>query len=171
MLTFRIANENIRGLYILMRLKPGSMRNNNKGGVERRLEIVLESKVESADAADSLIHEFAGKEYGEQGRHQISLAVREAMANAVLHGNRFDASKKIFLSAAMHRSSLVISIRDEGNGCEPESVPDPLAAENILRDSGRGMLLIRACMDEVTWRRAPSGGTEIIMTKRVPTPN
>jgi serine/threonine-protein kinase RsbW len=136
---------------------------------ERRLDIILESKVESADLAESLISDFSEREFSEQKRHEISLAVREAIANAVLHGNQFDADKRVFLSAELRPPGLVISIRDEGNGCELESVPDPLAPHNLIRESGRGMLLIRACMDEVTWRKAPSGGTELIMTKRLST--
>ena len=60
---------------------------------------------------------------------------------------------------------LVISIRDEGEGCEVEAVPDPLASHNMLRESGRGMLLIRTCMDEVAWERVPSGGTQLVMAK------
>jgi len=126
----------------------------------------LESKVESADLAESLIGDLSEREFSEHERHEISLAVREAIANAVLHGNQFDARKRIFLSAQLCSAGLVISIRDEGNGCELESVPDPLAEDNLLRDSGRGILLIRACMDEVTWRKVFSGGTEIVMTKR-----
>jgi anti-anti-sigma factor len=142
------------------------MRNNGNFD-ERRLDIILESRVESADRAESLINEYCKKEYGEQERHEISLAVREAMANAMLHGNQFDASKRVFLSAEWGSLGLVISIRDEGTGCEPEGVPDPLASDNILRESGRGMLLIRTFMDEVTWRRAPVGGMELIMSKHL----
>ena len=134
---------------------------------KRRLHVILESKVESADLAESLVNEFSEKEYGEQERHEISLALREAMVNAMLHGNRFDACKKVYLSAEWGSLGLLISIRDEGNGCEPESVPDPLESGNLLRESGRGMLLVRACMDEVTWRRCPAGGMELIMTKRL----
>ena len=133
---------------------------------ERPLDIILESKVESADVAESLIGDLSERDFSEHERHEISLAVREAIANAVLHGNQFDACKRIFLNAQLCTAGLVISIRDEGNGCHPETVPDPLAPDNLLRDSGRGILLIRACMDEVIWRRTFSGGTEIIMTKR-----
>jgi len=136
---------------------------------EPPLDIILESKVESADRAESLISELSQRQFSEKECHDISLAVREAVVNAVLHGNQFDHRKKIFLSAELRPAGLVISIKDEGNGCEPESVPDPLAADNLMRESGRGMLLIRACMDEVTWRKAFFGGTELIMTKRYST--
>jgi serine/threonine-protein kinase RsbW len=132
---------------------------------KRRVETVLESTVESADVAESLVSELSDSSYDERERHQISLAVREAVANAVLHGNQFASHKKVFFTAELHSLGLVISITDEGKGCEPELVPDPLESANLLRESGRGMLLVRECMDEVTWRRAPSGGMELIMTK------
>lgn len=137
----------------------------NGNGAGRRLDMILESKVESADLAESLIYEFSKQEYGEDEHHAIRLAVREAMANAILHGNRFDFSKKVYLSVELRAPALVISIRDEGEGCELESVPDPLAEHNMLRESGRGMLLIRTCMDEVVWQRSPDGGMHLIMAK------
>ncbi|MBZ5643473.1 MAG: ATP-binding protein [Acidobacteriia bacterium] len=128
--------------------------------------MILESKVESADLAETLIYEFAKQEYNETEHHAIQLAVREAMANAVLHGNRFDHCKKVFLTVELCARDLKISIRDEGEGCEVEDVPDPLAEHNMLRESGRGMLLIRTCMDEVAWQKGPSGGTHLVMAKR-----
>lgn len=138
----------------------------NGNGSGRRLDMILESKVESADLAETLIHEFCKQEYAEEEHHAIQLAVREAMANAMLHGNRFDHNKKIFLTVELGAPGLVISIRDEGEGCEVEAVPDPLAEHNMLRESGRGMLLIRTCMDEASWQKAPSGGTHLVMAKR-----
>jgi serine/threonine-protein kinase RsbW len=138
----------------------------NGNGAGRRLDMILESKVESADLAENLIYEFSKAAYCEDEHHDIRLAVREAVANAVLHGNRFDFSKKVYLSVELNAHLLVISIRDEGEGCEPETVPDPLATHNMLRESGRGMLLIRAVMDEAAWQRGPSGGMELVMTKR-----
>jgi anti-anti-sigma factor len=138
----------------------------NGNSAEERLDLTLETRVESVDLAVSLIEKFSEEACTQQQREQIELAVREAMANALLHGNQFDPKKKVHLSAEMRPHGLVITIRDEGKGCEPESVPDPLESENLLRDSGRGMFLMRACMDEVIWRRAACGGMELIMTKR-----
>ena len=139
--------------------------NSHPDPAEERLDLVLESKVESIDLAVTLISTFAESKYGESHFAGIELALREAVANALLHGNKYDLSKKVYLSAELHAHGLVIAIQDEGEGCEPESVPDPLAPDNLLRDSGRGMFLVRACMDEVVWRRAASGGMQLIMTK------
>jgi serine/threonine-protein kinase RsbW len=163
-LTIPGANGNICRPHMTTSPNLGSAPHNGDAGV-RCLDVILEIKVESADLAETLIYEFSKAEFGEDENHEIRLAVREAMVNAVLHGNRFDFSKKIFLSVELRAVGLVISIRDEGEGCEPESVPDPLASHNMLRESGRGMLLIRTCMDEVAWQRGPSGGTELVMAK------
>jgi serine/threonine-protein kinase RsbW len=93
------------------------------------------------------------------------MAVREAIVNAVVHGNDYDPHKQINASFETTSDSLVIRIADEGPGLDPDSVPDPLAPENILRGSGRGIFLIRAFMDEVHFRQLHPG-TELTLIKR-----
>jgi anti-anti-sigma factor len=132
----------------------------------QRLNLTLESKVESTDLAESLVVAFAeGAGYGKRQCEEIGLAVRESAANAIFHGNHCDLNKRVFLTAERQSQGLVISIRDEGEGFDPASVPDPLAPENIARESGRGSLLVRASMDEVRWRRVAAGGMELTMVK------
>jgi serine/threonine-protein kinase RsbW len=132
---------------------------------ERHLAAVLESVTESVDAAESLITDFSEAEFGDM-QHEIRVAVREGMVNAILHGNRFDSAKKVFLRAEMDARRLLISIRDEGDGYDPDSVPDPSGAANVRGESGRGMFLMKACMDDVSWQRVAGGGTELVMAKR-----
>jgi serine/threonine-protein kinase RsbW len=140
-------------------------RNQWKAGT-RRLCIALESKMESTSRAAALVVQFAKKQnYGRHQCHEIELAVRETVANAVLHGNRCDSSKKVFLSAEMSPSGLMVCIRDEGKGFDPNAVPDPLVPGNLLQESGRGLFLVKAYMDEVIWRPACAGGMEITLTK------
>jgi serine/threonine-protein kinase RsbW len=102
--------------------------------------------------------------------HWIGIAVRESVANAMKHGNKGDESKRVaveFIAApADHPSELTILVRDQGEGFDPTAVADPLAAENLLKSSGRGIFLIRSFMDEVDLRRAPEGGMEVRMVKR-----
>ena len=130
------------------------------------MNVALKSTAETTNQAASLIAHFAATHhFGPRQRHEIELAVREAVANAVVHGNRREAGKRVFLAAEMQAGQLVISIRDEGDGFDPASVPNPLDAECLLRESGRGLFLVRAYMDEVIWRPAPEGGTEITLTK------
>jgi serine/threonine-protein kinase RsbW len=106
----------------------------------------------------------------DDARHWVSVAIRESVINAIKHGNRNDASKRVWvdLETPQGEAALMIRVRDEGEGFDPEEVADPLAPENILKASGRGIFLIRNFMDNVELRRAPEGGMEIRMTKRAP---
>lgn len=103
--------------------------------------------------------------------HWISVAIRESVINAIKHGNRNDSSKRVFVEFETTRPhdvpELSIKVRDQGEGFEPEEVADPLAPENLLKSSGRGIFLIRNFMDAVHLQRAPEGGMEIQMIKRV----
>jgi serine/threonine-protein kinase RsbW len=102
--------------------------------------------------------------------HWVTVAVRESVINAIKHGNSGDEQKQVHvdftpLDVAAPRG-IAIRVRDEGAGFDPDSVPDPLAPENILKNSGRGIFLIRSFMDEVALQRAAEGGMEIVMVKR-----
>ncbi len=113
--------------------------------------------------------------FDEDSLHWINIAVRESVANAMKHGNKGDESKRVSVeftaSLADDPSELSISVRDEGEGFEPEEVADPLAPENLLKSSGRGIFLIRSFMDEVSHRRIPDGGMEVRMVKRLVKPD
>ncbi len=141
---------------------------NEQTGSVRRLSVTLESRVESADIAESLILEFSGKA-GCDGRQmeEIGLAVRESVANAVCHGNRCDLTKKVVMTAEFRHPELVIRIRDEGEGFDPEVLADPLLPDNLLHESGRGFFLMKTCMDDVTVRRIGPRGVELTMIKHV----
>src|SRR4051812_3534750 len=104
----------------------------------------FESTLESVDEAETLVlqvAEDAGLE--EEDLHKLGMAVREAMVNAVVHGNRYNLRKKVHLVLACTEEALRLSITDEGEGFELTELPDPLAEENLLRQSGRGLLLIQ----------------------------
>ena len=104
--------------------------------------------------------------FTEEDVHRISMAVREAAVNAVLHGNHYDPQKKVTVGFENTAGTLIITIADEGRGLELAHVPDPLSPENLLKQSGRGIFLIRAFMDEVRIRSLQPG-TEITMIKHV----
>jgi len=105
--------------------------------------------------------------FADDDRHRISMAVREAAVNAVLHGNAYNPAKKVRVSFENTGEALVITIADEGPGLREEDVPNPLAPENLLKQSGRGIFLMRSFMDEVRFQTlAP--GTEITLIKHVP---
>jgi serine/threonine-protein kinase RsbW len=107
----------------------------------------------------------------EDSLHWVSVAIRESVINAIKHGNKSDASKHVFVefeTVTDTVSELAIRVRDEGEGFDPEMVANPLDPENLLKSSGRGIFLIRNFMDDVRLQRAPEGGMEIRMVKRVP---
>lgn len=97
--------------------------------------------------------------------HKISMAVRETVVNAVVHGNCYNAHKKVHLRASLEAGRLTVTVGDEGEGFDLASVPDPLADENLLHQSGRGLLLVKAFVDEFQLRKLTSGGTEARLVK------
>ena len=103
--------------------------------------------------------------------HWVGVAIRESVINAIKQGNRNDAEKHVFIEFETGTKSdvpeLMIRVRDEGEGFDPETVANPLDPENLLKSSGRGIFLIRNFMDDVQLQRAPQGGMEIRMVKRV----
>jgi serine/threonine-protein kinase RsbW len=115
-------------------------------------------------------HVSRGIGLDEDSSHWVSVAIRESVINAIKHGNRNDATKHVFIefeTANTGVPELTIRVRDQGEGFDPETIADPLAPENLLKSSGRGIFLIRNFMDDVQLQRAPQGGMEIRMVKRV----
>ena len=104
--------------------------------------------------------------------HWVSVAVRESVVNAIKHGNKDDPAKQVIVEFSLvpteQADELMIRIEDQGEGFVPEDVADPLALENIMKPSGRGIFLIRNFMDEVVLQKVPGGGMEVRMVKRVP---
>jgi serine/threonine-protein kinase RsbW len=103
--------------------------------------------------------------------HWVGVAVRESVINAIKHGNRDDEQKHVYVEFTPLSNSgpagIAIRVRDEGTGFDPTNIPDPLAPENVLKASGRGIFIIRTFMDEMVVQRAPEGGMEVVMVKRV----
>ena len=108
----------------------------------------------------------------EDSLHWVSVAVRECVVNAIKHGNQNDESKRVVVEfspvPAHNPDELVIRVEDEGEGFDPEEIADPLAPENILKSSGRGIFLIRSFMDDVQLQRGHTRGMEIRMVKKDP---
>jgi serine/threonine-protein kinase RsbW len=129
-------------------------------------EIILPSKLESIDEAVVAITKFAiDSGFSEDEIFGIDMAVREAMANAVKHGNKFDETKKIEITLSNSSKTLEISIRDFGEGFQVEEIPDPTNPENLLKASGRGVLFMKNFMDQVEWLRHPKCGMIVKMIK------
>ncbi len=130
-------------------------------------ELSLPSRIETVATAAAAVAEFIGR-FGisDDAAFGIDMAVREAVTNAVLHGNRQDENKTVDIVLKSSPDAVEISVHDQGPGFNPEEVPDPTANENILKASGRGIFFMRTFMDEVDWLIRPEGGTTVRMLKR-----
>jgi serine/threonine-protein kinase RsbW len=110
-------------------------------------------------------------EFDEDAVHWIGVAVRESVINAIKHGNREHPDKLVTIEFAFTPidapTELVVCVTDQGEGFEPQEVADPLAPENVLKSSGRGIFFMRSFMDDVQLYRAPDGGMEVRMVKKL----
>jgi len=138
----------------------------------KHLEVTLETQVESVNVAEEMclrVAEAAG--FGEDDCYRIGMSVREGVINAFHYGNKERPEKKIYLAVDLTPEKMIIHVLDEGHGFDLASVPDPLAQENLLSTSGRGIFLMRAFMDEFDVVSGRTGGAEIIMSKKLPSVN
>ncbi len=133
----------------------------------QRVSHNMESTLDSVNKAEEMADQAASQVgFDEDTRGGIAMAVREGMINAVLHGNAYDPAKRVSLTFEQKGPELIVTIADEGTGFVPEEVPNPLDPENLLKESGRGIFLMRTFMDEVRFRKLNSG-TEITLIKRL----
>lgn len=129
----------------------------------------LDSTLESVDRAEELALQEAGPlGIDEDELAQFGMAVRECMVNAVVHGNRYSHDKKVHLDIERSPDRVIVTIGDEGSGFDFTSLPDPLAPENLMRQSGRGLLLTKTFVDEFSLNSRPGGGTEVRLIKNRP---
>lgn len=130
-------------------------------------ELSLPSRIDTVATAAAAVAEFVSRSgITEDAAFGIDMAVREAVTNAVVHGNRQDENKIVEVTLKSSPDAVEISVHDQGPGFNPEAVPDPTAEENILKASGRGIFFMRSFMDEVDWLIRPGGGTTVRMLKR-----
>jgi serine/threonine-protein kinase RsbW len=130
------------------------------------IRMSLSSRFENIEMAQHLCGKLLeGWDLNEETTHWILMALREALANAIKHGNGQDLAKRVHLEMDVKDHTLRIRIRDEGTGFDPGKVVDPLAPENRFKTSGRGIFYMKTFMDEVRFSRAEGGGMEIVLTK------
>jgi len=134
---------------------------------EQRVSYTLDSSLETIDSAEEKATRIATElGFADDEVMQISMAVREGAVNAVLHGNGYAPDKKVTLAFERTGENLVITIRDQGKGLDLSKIPNPLAPENLLKTSGRGIFLMRSFMDVVEIRPSQTG-TELKLIKHV----
>ncbi len=107
---------------------------------------------------------------GNDEGHWLVMSVREAVINAILHGNRQDPAKRVLIELDLEGPEVVMTVADEGEGFDPESLPDPTAPENLLRPSGRGIFMMRQFADSIEYSFPAKRGTVVTMRKRIATP-
>lgn len=134
---------------------------------ENVVEVTLDSDLKNVEVTDEIsrrVSVTAG--FGEDEQEQIELAVHESLINAIKHGNGCDATKSVWVRFVIYGDRLEVRIRDQGRGFDLNRVKDPLAEENLLNISGRGIFLIRAFMDDLQVATLAGGGAEVTLVKR-----
>jgi serine/threonine-protein kinase RsbW len=136
------------------------------------VHLAIHSTLDALDLVQVVTEHIAARVgLDEEGQHWTGMAVRETAINAIVHGNKNDTGKRVFIDFAVtprtSPTDLIVCVRDQGAGFDHEQIDNPLAAENVLRSSGRGIFLIKQFMDEVTIGRSSDGGTEVRMRKQI----
>jgi serine/threonine-protein kinase RsbW len=135
----------------------------------RTFELTIPSKLEELESVQQLIGE-ASLAFGlsEDLAYWMELTISESVINAIRHGNQFDPAKKARLAISCDGESVEVIVEDQGEGFDLEELADPTKAENLLKPCGRGILIIRSFMDEVSLTSMEGGGTRLHMVKRLP---
>ena len=130
-------------------------------------ELRFPSRIEAVSEAAAAVSEFLNRLGIDEGiAFGVDMAVREAVTNAVLHGNKLNEAKIVDLKLRNSPEAFEIIVHDQGQGFNPNDVPDPTKEENILKTSGRGIFFMRNFMDAVEWSADPKGGTTVRMMKK-----
>ena len=140
----------------------------NTSPSRREIRVQIESRFEFLD----LVQQMAEDVCRVSGFHRnstlnVGLAVREAVVNAIKHGNRQEAGKRVEVIFRLGSRKLVVVVRDQGVGFDPENVRNPLAASNIFRANGRGIFFMKNFVDDVVFQRLDRGGMEVRMEKKI----
>ena len=132
------------------------------------VHLAFGSQIENIELVQVVLEESLRKlDVDADTSHSISLAVREAVANAIEHGNDRDPGKRVEVNLAVERDELVIGVSDEGEGFDPDQVRDPLRPENLMRPNGRGILFMSNYMDSIDYSFGAEGGTLVTLRKRL----
>lgn len=133
---------------------------------ERQLHLTIGSRFENIELVQMTVDEILRDQGTEEEiRHWIGLALREAVANAIKHGNRQDPEKRVDVELDLAADNVEIRVSDQGSGFDPEGVADPLAPENRFRSDGRGIFYMKKFMDDVLYSFRPDGGTIVTMRR------
>lgn len=134
----------------------------------RSFELRIPSRLEEMEAVHAMIGE-AVREYrlSDEMAHWIELTISESVINAIQHGNKCDPAKEAVLRISSNGETIEITVEDQGKGFAFDNIADPTDMSNLLKPSGRGILIIRSFMDEVDLSQREGGGSCLRMVKRI----
>jgi serine/threonine-protein kinase RsbW len=116
-----------------------------------RVVVIPSDPAEARRLQDDIEADLKRHHFDDRDIFSIKLALEEALVNAIKHGNQLDRGKRVQVAYRINSDRFDVRITDEGPGFDPEDVPDPMAAENLERPCGRGLLLMRHYMTAVTF--------------------
>ena len=132
---------------------------------EKKYQLVISSEIENIEKVESFTEKISKLlNFSEDERDRIAIAVTEAVNNAIIHGNKLDPRKSVSIDISAVRGGIQIVVKDEGEGFDLDAVPNPLAPENLLKESGRGIFILKSLMDKVQYDFS-RGGTQVTMIK------
>jgi serine/threonine-protein kinase RsbW len=138
---------------------------------EQRFHLAIGSRFENIELVQVVLKDCLQRMgMDEDTQHWVDVAVREALANAIKHGNAQDPARQVQVDLVLAHSELVIQVEDEGVGFDPSRLDNPLSPENLLRPNGRGIFYMKSFMDDIQYGAGPGGGTMVTLRKRVPGP-
>ena len=138
---------------------------------ERHFHLDVGSRFENIELVQVVLRDSLERlGVDEDTRHWVDVAVREAVANAIKHGNAQDPGKQVHVDLFREGDEVVIRVEDEGIGFDPAQARDPLAPENLLKPNGRGIFYMKSFMDDIQYGPRPGGGTIVTLRKKVAGP-
>ena len=135
---------------------------------EPQVRIAIGSRFEHIDLIQVVVDDALERlGLDDDSRHWVGIAIREAVANAIKHGNRQDPEKEVEVELAIVGDEAIIRVVDQGEGFDLQTVEDPLAPENLLKPNGRGIFYMNNFMDEIEYGTRPEGGTVVTLRKQI----
>lgn len=133
---------------------------------KKLLHISFSSTFDFMDTSHELVEQVLQlADFSENDIYWLTIAAREAIANAIRHGNKMDPEKHVYVDLSLVDDTFVMKVRDEGDGFDISTLPDPCASENLLKDQGRGVYYMRTFLDEVKFESVKGVGTTVTMIK------